>query len=230
MSMQKRYELKFVLDNIELNSGLNWLYCQTRCRPRYRPRVVNSLYFDTPDFRSARDNLTGAPKRYKTRLRWYQDESDACSSPVLEVKFRDGRLGGKQHFALSSSDTPVYDLPAQKIPAALYQAVQENPEALRLFDDVLLPVLFVRYLREYYEDADGLRVTLDRQIAFSYVRPFRTLSEIPNRDYPLTIMELKFPPENKDAVSWQLRPFHPRPKRHSKYLTGLAIFGLVNYL
>jgi len=230
MSMQKRYELKFVLDSIELNSGLNWLYCQTRCTPRYRSRVVNSLYFDTPDFRSARDNLSGATRRYKIRLRWYQDESDICSSPVLERKIRDGRLGAKQHYTLSSHAPPVHDLPVQEITAALRQAVQEDPEALRLFDDVLLPTLCVRYRREYYEDSEGLRVTLDRQIAFSPALAFRTLAETPDRIYPLTIMELKFPVVQKDAISRQLRPFQLRPKRHSKYLTGLAIFGLLSYL
>ena len=230
MSMQKRYELKFVLDSNQLNSGLNWLYCQTRCIRRYRSRVVNSLYFDTPDFRSARDNLSGAPRRYKIRLRWYQDETNTCSSPVLELKIRDGRLGAKQRYTLGSRSLPVHDMPVQEITAALREAVQEDPEALRLFDDVLLPTLCVRYRREYFEDTEGLRVTLDKQIAFSPAPAFRTLAETADLSYPFTIMELKFPPVNKDAISRQLRPLQLRPKRHSKYLTGLAIFGLVSYL
>ncbi len=230
MSFEKRYELKFVLNHNELNNALNWLHCQSHCTTRYQPRAVNSLYFDTPDFRSARDNLSGAPRRHKIRLRWYQDEFKTCSPAVLELKLRDGRLGSKQHYPLRCSSPAVHELPIEEISAALREGIQDQPEALQLFNDVLQPVLLVRYLREYYQNIDGLRVTLDRQIVFSSAQAFRRLADTCAVHYPLTIMEIKFPPADKNALSRRLRPLLMRPRRHSKYLTGLAVFGLVNYL
>jgi len=230
MSLDKRYELKFVLDSNELNCGLQWLYGQTHCTARYRPRAVYSLYFDNPGFQSAQANLSGAPQRIKTRLRWYRDETNHPSAPVLEVKQRDGRLGAKRQYRFECEAAPLQDLPIQDIPAAIRRALGDDSEARSLFDDALLPVLLVRYQREYYEDRAGLRVTLDRQINFHFAQAYRTLAETTSVHYPLTIMELKFPPTSKAPISRQFRQLHLRPRRHSKYLTGLAIFGLVNYL
>ena len=34
-------------------------------------RIVNNVYFDTPDLAAFEANLWGAPERRKCRLRWY---------------------------------------------------------------------------------------------------------------------------------------------------------------
>ena len=38
---------------------------------------------------------------------------------------------------------------------------------------------------------------------------------------------IKFNPDMKDTVSELIKPLHITPKRHSKYLTGLAMLGYV---
>ena len=43
-------------------------------------------------------------------------------------------------------------------------------------------------------------------------------------------MDIKFNPDMKDTVSELIKPLHITPKRHSKYLTGLAMLGYVVYL
>jgi len=50
------------------------------------------------------------------------------------------------------------------------------------------------------------------------------------RPYPVKILEIKFDPSKKDLVSSLLQSLHLRPKRHSKYLAGLAVLGMANYV
>ena len=84
----KRYELKFVLDQTEYQESRVFLL-QKHFKKRFKKRTVNSLYFETLDFKSVRDNLTGISKRKKIRLRWY----DKGDSPQIEIKQRSNRLG-----------------------------------------------------------------------------------------------------------------------------------------
>ena len=40
-------------------------------RPLHQPRLVQSIYFDTPEGRAVAENLAGISSRTKLRLRWY---------------------------------------------------------------------------------------------------------------------------------------------------------------
>ena len=86
MNTELRYELKFILDDIELTRAMKWLYTYTSAQERYHKRKVNSLYFDDLNFTSVIDNLAGLPYRSKNRLRWYGEERN--SSPFFEIKKR----------------------------------------------------------------------------------------------------------------------------------------------
>ena len=44
------------------------------------------------------------------------------------------------------------------------------------------------------------------------------------------VMEIKFKPDMKEVVAQLIRPLHATPKRHSKYLIGLATLGYVTYI
>jgi len=43
-------------------------------------------------------------------------------------------------------------------------------------------------------------------------------------------MEIKFKPSMKETVAELIRPLHITPKRHSKYLIGLAVLGYAVYI
>ena len=94
----------------------------------------------------------------------------------------------------------------------------------------LNPKIQVRYEREYYEDSRGLRVTIDRNINFWDVsrvdKPFSG-SIIP---YNKNVIEFKFITDSYPMVCDLLRMTNFLPKRHSKYLIGLAKIGQVNYV
>ena len=92
MSCENRYEIKFILNEINVTTALKWLYTETSLCPSFSGRYVNSLYFDDTNFQAVKDNLTGISKRQKIRLRWYRN-FDQVNGLALEYKNRQGRLG-----------------------------------------------------------------------------------------------------------------------------------------
>lgn len=230
MNQQGRYEIKFILTENELNEALNWLYCYSNTFLKYPPRTVNSLYFDNDRYQSIQDNLSGIPDRYKTRLRWYHNSREGMSVPVMEVKVKQGRLGYKNQFKLPELKNQLFDITFKEIASSIKTQLITQNDALDIFEDFIFPTLLVRYQRQYFESIDGVRVTIDSNISFNDPPSHKKLGETLNVAYPKKIMEIKFTPSQKDKVAGQLKNLHLNPKRHSKYLTGMAIFGRVNYL
>ena len=50
MTLDYRYEIKFVLDDTKLSEAMQWLYNDTTANKTYNDRRVNSIYFDDVDF------------------------------------------------------------------------------------------------------------------------------------------------------------------------------------
>ena len=73
-------------------------------------------------------------------------------------------------------------------------------------------------------------VTFDNDIKY-YRTPLHSklFSSKPIK-YPMTIMEVKFHPEQLKTVSSSFKDFHLIPKRHSKYLVGISMLGNAIYL
>ncbi len=230
MSMDGRYEIKFVLNENDLIEAKHWLNNHTPTTQSYPPRQVHSIYFDDNEFQSVKDNLSGVSDRFKIRLRWYQSGASDISVPALEVKSRKGRLGFKQKIILPELQTKIMEIPISDIASEMKDQVLNIPLGCRIFDQHLNPTLYVNYSRSYYNSPNDIRVTEDEKIQFSYIVPSIKLSELPTMPYSPRILELKFLPQMKDEVSHWLKNLHLVPKRHSKYLTGLAIFGQVRYL
>ena len=69
MINENRLEKKFVYNQGDETFRLfiiNGMFKET-----YSPRVVNSIYFDTPVFHDVWDNINGFGNRKKIRIRWY---------------------------------------------------------------------------------------------------------------------------------------------------------------
>jgi len=220
-----RYEIKFVLDESSYSDAMQWLYVYTNAVNRYPDRYINTIYLDNPDFESVRDNLAGISDRLKTRIRWYDGD------PVvkLEKKIRKGRLGRKETIPLdlggdfSSKLSPL--VIRNRINNILYNKIELN-------DDYYESILGVRYLRKYFEDQAGFRVTFDEEIQFcdlhDEIEPFYLSNGLIN--YAPKVMEIKFNPSNKDYAANLIRKLNMTPKRHSKYLAGMAHLGNVVYI
>ena len=220
-----RYEIKFVLDESSYSDALQWLYVCTNAVNRYPDRYINTIYLDNLDLESVRDNLAGVSDRVKTRIRWYDSNSDS----KLEKKIRKGRLVKKEITPLDLGDDFSSDLSPLELRNRINDALYNETE---LNDDYYISTLGVRYLRKYFEDQVGLRVTFDEKIQFSDlyddIDPFPLSSRL--IDYKQKIMEIKFDPSNKDYVSNLIKKLNMTPKRHSKYLVGMAHLGNVVYI
>ena len=224
-----RYEVKFVLDEVRLANFFSWMFVHTRCRKRYSNRVVNSIYLDDAEFSAIKDNLSGLPNRLKSRLRWYQEKTEVEAPEfVLEEKIRWGRLGKKNVVRLGAIKGNIETMPIAEVMDFLrYKLPFEHDLSLRHFS----PALFVSYSRQYFEDTFGLRITIDDKITFrSNFLTNRSLEKHRSVQYQSKIAELKFHPRLKNTVKDIIRPLKVSPVRHSKYLTGMAMFGRVNYL
>jgi len=228
MSNDFRYEIKFVLDDVRAAEASHWLHFHTSARNVYPDRCVHSLYFDDVSFSSVRDNLAGVSERKKFRLRWYQNiQGNGTGVPVFELKVREGRLGRKINFKFPDFQGDPMKLNHREI---MLQVNHRLAEQEFIFDDYLAPTLKVSYVRSYYEDLEGLRITMDSDIIFHGVSPHQNLGETLPTRYPFKIMELKFSPPMKIRVSKLIKPLHLTPKRHSKYLVGLAMMRQVVYI
>ena len=225
MSSDYRYEIKFVLDNAGLSDAMQWIYNKTTANEKYLKRRVNSIYFDDVDFSSVRDNLAGISQRKKLRLRWYGNQEN--SLPFFEVKTKNGRLGSKTFFPIKSIENTILDINIDKIAS---KCIKDLLEHGIVFDEYLTPTLQVNYEREYYETHDGIRITIDSDIKFSDTQLHTTIYENNSFPYPYKIMEIKFKPSMKETVAELIRPLHMTPKRHSKYLVGLAMLGYAVYI
>ena len=196
----------------------------TRFKEKYKPRLVNSIYFDNCFNSSANDNLAGISIREKYRLRWYDN---ICSEAKFELKKKENKLNYKKYFILSPSKNKLLDLKnvyfAKLFQKELYS--WNNKYSFELF-----PKVQVQYKRKYYEDFNNVRVTFDNKIKFwqSFENKLPFFGSI--FSYDQHIVELKFAPDKFNYVSNLLRKTNFFPKRHSKYLTGLALLSEFKYL
>lgn len=186
----------------------------------YPPRFVNNLYLDTPEMLNYFDNVNGAMQRRKVRVRWYGEPFGEITSPMLEVKVKEGLVGTKHTYPLSSfhMDAGFCDRSFQRV-----LSDSDLPPAIRHALRNLDTVLFNRYFRHYYATHDGtFRLTLDTQQTFYKVNGVFgnrfAHRQVNNRD---VIVELKYEIEQEPHAN-RVSGFFPfRVTRNSKYVQGI---------
>ncbi len=224
--MNWRYEIKYRVPGALADIGRNAILSRPFVRRSFPTRHVNSIYLDTPQMAAALDNLTGVAHRSKHRVRWYGSSPDPVS-PVYEVKTRQGRLGRKDNYKLS--EQAVANLHAPDMRRAL---TQENEELGRLLSrsEPLTPVLGVHYDREYFVGPAGVRVTIDQNLRFRDLRHNRSSGKISLPDMLLSIVEVKFSPDDRNVALDLIRSLALQPMRNSKYILGLSCLNALVYL
>lgn len=126
---------------------------------------IRSLYFDDFQDTCLKDNLAGNSRRYKYRIRYYNDETDALS---LERKEKNNDRCGKYSCPISAQE--YESLLAGDISGIHYE---RNP-LLRDFCLAILtrnftPKLIADYERTAFVDpTTHIRVTIDRAAVCSY--------------------------------------------------------------
>lgn len=185
----------------------------------FSQRFVNNIYFDSPNLKHFFDNIEGNTHRKKIRIRWYGTLFGHISSPVLEIKSKNGWLGTKQSYLLQPF-TLDRSFGIRTVSDIVEDA--DIPEVLKLELNSLVPVLLNRYSRRYFLSADGnYRITLDTDMAFYKINRqancFMAASQI-NRDVILELKYLQPHDVGANTITTHL-PF--RLSKSSKYVTGL---------
>ena len=81
-----RYERKFNIPKHLLSYNLSLITGNcSNLSELYEERQINSFYYDTNNFKFARQNIDGNSNRKKIRLRYYGDEK-IIKNPQIEIK------------------------------------------------------------------------------------------------------------------------------------------------
>lgn len=224
--MQLRREIKFVSPARYQNLVADWLERHPALfRRPYPARVINNIYFDTPNLIALNDNVAGISRRRKLRLRWYGEES-RVESGALEIKDKRGTIQDKSSCRIQLEG--LLERSWEDVLVALGEA--SEPRFRDSLASMNTPVLLNRYQREYFETCDGrIRATIDLDLRFWDLRSTAKLEDrsLPYRTHTL-ILEFKAAREDLGLCSEIMRSVPLRPSRHSKYVVGIQhIVGAV---
>ncbi len=204
----RRYELKYVVPMVSHKEVIAQIMMHPASFSKAFPdRQVNNIYFDTPDFHCFFQNIEGAPRRDKMRLRWYGGDTLPTAESILEIKHKDRELGWKTSIPMDAGGIDSQEDLLHLVRAA------------GIYKSEFLPVLHNTYLRSYFISADGFfRITVDR--AQTYGVPLSGCDPLSISDYPV-VVELKFD-ENHFGLSRFITDYLVfRLSKNSKYVTGI---------
>ena len=196
--------------------------------------MVNSLYFDTPNYDFASSNMSGESKRIKVRARWYGEldkkflDSFLSNSQIFtfEIKRKINSVSDKLNIGeVTYENSENYLSRVNSIQKSLESLVKNQP-TLSAFN--LLSTIFTNYEREYYElkSDKNIRLTIDKNISYCNSKTPSDLLMLA-KDY--VIVELKFNPKSRKKVNTLMKNFPFRQVRSSKFLSTLAQIQRVSY-
>ena len=196
--MSFRKEKKFRVTVSDFHEFQGQLH-QQGMKTLFEPRLVTSVYFDTPNLNMFHESEEGTLPRKKVRIRWYDDNK----SFTLESKTSsiEGRF--KSTFKLKNNIV-LSELFTRNRIDAQYGYIQ--------------PTLKVSYKRSYCV-FKKMRITFDKDICY------QNLKYADRRKYhdPERVIEIKIPANCSDDFVETLIPFPTA--RFSKYSRGM-LFSL----
>ncbi len=217
-----RREIKIPLNcNLE-NYFNNWLNFRNKIKKHHRDRIISSIYYDDENFKTAKDNLDGISNRRKYRIRWYNFDEHF----KYEIKLKRNNVGQKVSLNSENNTQNLNDLFTNK--NKFFKKKENIYFNGYLEPKNLKPKLKVNYLRSYFLYKNKVRITYDKKINYELLnKP----SLVKNKIYDqMNVVELKFNEENLNLAVYLIRNSKFIPKRFSKYLRGLHLFGIANYI
>jgi hypothetical protein len=214
---EKRIEIKEVFrpsDLVKLHQAI--LLSRFSFRTHYPKRKINSIYYDTHNYRSLEDSIEGGSCRTKYRIRWYGN-TQGISNATLEIKKKEGHLSWK---LLKKNSFRIYQSAKTW---ETFLSPNSNSRSSNLFLLNQQPKSIITYDREYYVSFNGkVRLTIDQNL-----RSFnQENSTKPNLHYyrphiAFVIFEIKVSRENESLVKHVLRDLPFSAKRFSKYCESI---------
>lgn len=229
-----RQEIKYKVFFKDMPLLYNWIYTYSLFQESYNPRIVNSLYFDTPNYDFASSNMSGESRRIKLRARWYAEAHDNFLDSFLsesqifnfEVKRKLNSISDKLNIGeFTYNKKEDYFSRINSIENTL-ESICKTDSTLGAFN--LFSTVFTNYEREYYElqSDNKIRLTIDKNISYC---DSKILSDplLVSKNY--VIVELKFNPESRKKLNLLMKQFPFRQVRSSKFLTTLSQIKRVSY-
>ena len=183
-----RYELKFPFHRPERELVETWLLMHPEGFVEHHPpRKVNSIYFDTSNYRAFEENLSGIRERNKYRLRWYGEPT--AKQATFEHKKKLGMLGWKLSHKIVTGEDCLNSFTS--ISSTLREQLPPNMKCHYIHSDS--PVVFVSYYRRYYCSTNrDIRITIDSTVSAKDIRTTNSLSKAPTIPFPdVEILEIK---------------------------------------
>ena len=92
-NLNRRVEVKMKVKSNDLNI-FEWLKSKKNLNRLYEDRKINSIYYDTYNLSSAKDNIDGLPIRIKYRLRKYNN--NYYNNAFIEFKIKNNKFNSKK--------------------------------------------------------------------------------------------------------------------------------------
>jgi len=215
-----RYEIKFVAYEHRLPALLTWIKSHWAVfRSPYPERWVNSIYFDTYNYHSFLENLSGASARIKVRYRWYGRDVK-IDKGTLEVKCKRNYFGWKLNYKVATS--PYADGNQWRDTLASIRS-QISGEGWYWIEKHPMPIFINQYYRKYFVSHDErVRITVDTHQNVWDQRFKPSPNFLHKTNLPKTVVvELKFHRNDQEYAAEVIQGMPLRVSRHSKYITGV---------
>ena len=223
--MQKkinRFERKWIFKSNNYLVLINSLIRSNLFFKKHHPkRRVNSIYFDTSNYASIRENLDGVSNKKKIRLRWYGN-TDRITNPILEIKSKKGLETKKENIKISELDNLIFR--SLKNLEIIQNKINERIKTKK----TIYPILTTNYDREYYISYnDKIRATVDYNLKSRFLKNLTQMDIIKNFT-KVCILELKYPIKSDQYVRSNLKHITLRLSKNSKFIN--SAFEIPKYL
>ena len=210
----QRFERKWLFkshNNLALINSL--LRSRLFFKPQYPLRKVNSIYFDTKNYLSIRQNLDGINNKKKIRIRWYGSK-DTIYNPLIEIKTKKGFETKKESIAIEQlNNLKLCDFKnLEKIKNKLNSKLKSKKN--------IYPILTTHYEREYFVSHNNkIRATIDYNLNSIFLDNLSQIYMIKNFKN-ICILELKYPIIMDKYVRDNLNNITLRLSKNSKFVNS----------
>tara|TARA_Y100000741_G_scaffold160939_1_gene121417 strand:- start:104 stop:769 length:666 start_codon:yes stop_codon:yes gene_type:complete len=207
----KRFERKWIFKS---NNSLALINALIRSnlffRTQYPARNVNSVYFDTYNYTSIRQNLDGVSNKKKIRVRWYGNK-DIMTNPVLEIKSKKGFETKKESSSIKELDNvKLSDL----------HIIKEKLNKKLKSKKIINPILTTHYEREYFISLNKkIRATVDYNLKSIFLNNITQIDIVKNFKN-ICILEFKYSTSLDKYVRENLKGITLRLSKNSKFVNS----------
>ena len=161
-SVFSRYELKYLLNPAQKKHILGAMEGHMKL-DAYGRTTIRNIYYDTPNYRLARQSLERPVYKEKLRVRSYT-QADPFTPVYVELKKKYDGVVYKRRIGLPEKEAMAWV--AGAAPCSRDEQIVREIDWFRDFYACLEPKVFLSYEREAYFSLDGsdFRVTFDESI------------------------------------------------------------------